>query len=63
MSLPVIEYLTNKNYRMGHYNLCKFREILIFVNLKKDAKQCCDATKVDRTHCTGQQLSSLTSER
>ena len=30
-------------------------EILMFVCLQKDAKQCCDATKNDRTHCVGQQ--------
>ena len=32
----------------------KSREILVFVCLQKDAKQCCDATKLDCTHCTGQ---------
>ena len=28
-------------------------EILMFVCLQKDAKQCCDATKLDRTQCGG----------
>ena len=32
----------------------KSLEILMFVCLQKDAKQCCDATKLDCTHCTGQ---------
>ena len=32
----------------------KSREILMLVCLQKDAKQCCDATKFDRTHCAGQ---------
>ena len=32
----------------------KSREILMFVCLQKDAKQCCDAAKLDRTHCAGQ---------
>ena len=32
----------------------KSREILMFVCLQKDAKQCCDLTKLDRTHCAGQ---------
>ena len=31
----------------------KSREILMFVCLEKDAKQCCDATKLDYTHCAG----------
>ena len=34
---------------------CKSREILMFVCLQKDAKQCCDATKLNHTHCAGQQ--------
>ena len=29
-------------------------EILMFVCLLKDAKQCCDASKFIRTHCAGQ---------
>ena len=29
----------------------KSHEILMFVCLQKDAKQCCDATKVGCTHC------------
>ena len=33
----------------------KSPEILMFVCLQKDAKQCCDATKLDRTHCAGRQ--------
>ena len=28
-------------------------EILRFVRLQKDSKQCCDATKLNRTHCAG----------
>ena len=31
----------------------KSREILMFVCLQKDAKQCCDATKRGCTHCAG----------
>ena len=34
----------------------KSREILIFVCLQKDAKQCCDATQLERTHCAGHLL-------
>ena len=41
--------------------LVKSREILMFVCLQKDAKQCCDATKFDSTHCAGQRRQSLTS--
>ena len=33
----------------------------MFVCLQKDAKQGCDATKLDRTHCAGQRPSSMTS--
>ena len=32
---------------------CKSREILMFVCLQKDAKQCCEAKKLDCTHCAG----------
>ena len=39
----------------------KSGEILMFVCLQKDVKQCCDATKFDRTHCAGQWHASLTS--
>ena len=28
-------------------------ERLMFVCLQKDAKQCCDAAKLNRTHCAG----------
>ena len=28
-------------------------EILMFVCLQKDAKQCCEVVKLDRTHCVG----------
>ena len=31
----------------------KSSEILMFVRLPKDTKQCCDATKLGRTHCAG----------
>ena len=31
----------------------KSHEILMFVCLQKDHKQCCDATKLDCTHCAG----------
>ena len=31
----------------------KSREILMFVCPQKDAKQCCDVTKLDCTHCAG----------
>ena len=31
----------------------KSHEILMFVCRQKDAKQCCDATKLDCTHCAG----------
>ena len=31
----------------------KSREILMFVCLQKDVKQCCDATELDCTHCPG----------
>ena len=33
--------------------VAKSREILMFVCLQKYAKQCCDATKLDCTHCAG----------
>ena len=33
--------------------LSKSCEILMFVCLQKEAKQCCDA-KLDRAHCAGQ---------
>ena len=33
--------------------VAKSREILMFVCLQKDAKQCCDVAKVDRAHCSG----------
>ena len=33
--------------------VAKSRESLMFVCLQKDAKQCCEATKLDRTHCAG----------
>ena len=32
----------------------KSHEILRFVRLQKDSKQCCDATKLNRTHCNSQ---------
>ena len=38
--------------------VAKSGEILMFVCLQKDAKQCCDATKLDRTHCAGQRRQS-----
>ena len=31
--------------------MAKSRQILMFVCLQKDAKECCDATKLNRTHC------------
>ena len=37
--------------------LAESGEILMYVCIQKDAKQCCDATKIDRTHCAGQRLS------
>ena len=33
--------------------LTKTHEILMFVGLQKDAKQYCDATKLNCTHCVG----------
>ena len=33
--------------------LAKSHEILMFVCLQKDAKQCCEVTKLDGTHCSG----------
>ena len=33
----------------------KSREILIFVGLQRDAKQCCNAAKRECTHCDGLQ--------
>ena len=38
----------------------KSREILMFVCLQKDAKQCCDATKVGCAHCAGRRQSAST---
>ena len=38
----------------------KFCEILMFVWILEDAKQCCDATNLHCTHCAYQQRSSLT---
>ena len=32
--------------------VAKSGEILMFVCLQKDAKQCCDATKLDHSHCS-----------
>ena len=29
------------------------REILVFVGLREDRKQCCDCTKVDCSRCAG----------
>ena len=34
----------------------KSREILMFVCLQKDSKQCCDVTNLDRAHCAGRHL-------
>ena len=39
----------------------KSHEILMFVCLQKDAKQCCDATKLSCTHCACQRLKLSTS--
>ena len=41
----------------------KSREILMFVCLQKDAKQGCDATKLDCTHCAGRLYSLCWSSR
>ena len=35
----------------------KSREILMFVCLQKDAKQCCEVTEHDCTHCSGRRRS------
>ena len=37
--------------------VAKSHEILMFVCLQKDAKQCCDTRKLNRSHCAGQQHS------
>ena len=34
-------------------------EILMFVCFHKDDKQRCDATKLDCSHCSGQQINEL----
>ena len=34
--------------------VCNQEEILMFVGLQKDAKQCCDTTKLDHPHCDAQ---------
>ena len=33
-------------------------EILMFVCLQKDAKQCCDAAKLNHTHCAGHRMTN-----
>ena len=38
---------------LGPFGVPKSREILMFVCLQKDAKDWCEATKLDRTHCAG----------
>ena len=35
------------------YGAPKSREILMFVRLQKDAKQCCDVTDLDCAYCYG----------
>ena len=43
MSCEILMFVCNQ--------VAKSREILMFVCLQKDAKQCCDATKLACTHC------------
>ena len=38
---------------------CKSREILMFVCLQKDDKQCCDVVKLDCTHSSGHFASNM----
>ena len=38
----------------SNYGAPKSREILMFVCLQKDTKQCCNATNLNRIHCDGE---------
>ena len=39
-------------YEAAVYGVLKSHEILMFVSLQKDTKQCCDATKLCKIHST-----------
>ena len=54
--LKILMFVTRNDTDNAHCSgnqPCKSHEILMFVCLQKDAKQCCEVTKLDCTHCAG----------